>query len=194
MKREPPKGTKIEIERKAGSTTYRWSNKEKKLDLPKVFLMTWLAGWTIGGITVLSILISGSLDAEDKSFFWKWILGWAAGEVIAICFLYVLLKPLKPSVLILYEGSLHFETGTRPSVTTHLEKHRQDLATYLKGLKNNIYEVGVSELESLSLERKNERQTLCFYYGDEEVEIGDALTEPEREWIYEVIKEHIEGL
>ena len=40
------------------------------------------------------------------------------------------------------------------------------------------------------LERIGERLRLSFDYGVERVEIAEALSEPEKEWLYEVLQEH----
>jgi hypothetical protein len=55
--------------------------------------------------------------------------------------------------------------------------------------KRNV-DVQTSKIINLKLERVGEKQKLSFDYEADRIEIGETLTEPEREWLYEILKEH----
>ncbi|HEX3250606.1 MAG TPA: hypothetical protein VHS05_14340 [Pyrinomonadaceae bacterium] len=49
-----------------------------------LFLPVWLTFWTFGGITVLTLLITGS---DRNPFLFIWLCGWAVGETLALLIL-----------------------------------------------------------------------------------------------------------
>ena len=90
-------------------------------------------------------------------------------------------------------GYFVYETGTRAFDITSGFKAEQpikELLELFKALRNKIYLIKEPEPKMLNLERIGERQKLFFVYGGRRIEIGDSLSEPEREWLYEIIKEH----
>jgi hypothetical protein len=61
---------------------------------------------------------------------------------------------------------------------------------FFEKYKNRTYDLETSQMNNLRLERAGERQRLTFDYGRERIEIGCTLSEPEREWLYGVLREH----
>jgi hypothetical protein len=55
--------------------------KSAKLPWPLGFLPVWLTFWTIGGIAVLLIVITGK---SRDLFLFVWLCGWAVGETTAV--------------------------------------------------------------------------------------------------------------
>jgi hypothetical protein len=49
-------------------------------------------------------------------------------------------------------------------------------------------EVARSDIRGFVLERVGERQRLCFDQGADRLEIGAGLREPEREWLFAVLR------
>jgi hypothetical protein len=82
---------------------------------------------------------------------------------------------------------MRFETGTTGSDRVFHSRLPREL---VEKYRNRIYEIETSQLDSLRLERIGERQRLTFDHGRERIEVGKTLSEPEREWLYQIIKDH----
>jgi len=191
MVNNPPEGSRIELKRDIHSTSYIWKNPGKGLGFRNAFLFFWLCGWTIGGLMALIHIFGGSFEKEeDRWFMLAWLTFWAVGEVVVISILYFALRPQKPSVLTLSPGSIHFETGTRPLGSFNADYETSHPLAFFEKYKNKIYVLETSQINNLKLERAGERQRLTFDYGRERIEIGDSLSEPEREWLFDILREH----
>ena len=138
-------------------------------------------------------LMDESMPWNERLSAVSWLVGWAAGEAAVIGILYFVLRPKKPSVLTLTPGYLEYETGTQTfDILSAFDRRqpRKGLAALFRGLGNKTYQIKITELKSLNLERTGERQKLCFEYAGRRIEIGDSLSEPEREWLYQVLETH----
>lgn len=49
-----------------------------------LFLVVWLAGWTVGGTFALGALIAGKMPLFGRLFLLLWLGGWAVGEYSAL--------------------------------------------------------------------------------------------------------------
>jgi hypothetical protein len=188
MIHDPPKGSKIQVQRDMHSTSYVWKNDGRSLGeyVGTAFLLFWFCGWTFGGIMALLHLMSGTLDTKGTLFFLAWLIGWVLGETYVGTILYLSLRRRKPSVLTLSPGLMRFETGTTVS-DRELRSGRLPRAVLPK-CRNRVYEIETCQLKSLKLDRVGERQRLTFDYGGERIEIGQTLSEPEREWLHQTLK------
>jgi len=194
---EPPAGSQIKVERDIHSTIYTWKNGEKNIGQYGValFLIFWLCAWTVGGFTALkSLLTQDDMPLFGRLFMLFWLGGWACGEAVVIYSLYNIFRPIVPAKLILSSTYLEYETGTRP-FTFNYNYYRygrsRERPKIFQSFRNKRYHVELGKDVNLRLERVGEIQRLTFDMGAERIEVGDALSEPEREWLYEVLKEHI---
>ncbi|MHC4528865.1 MAG: hypothetical protein ACYS29_13400 [Planctomycetota bacterium] len=196
MENEPPQGSKIRMERHIDSTCYIWTEDKRGFAhyVISAFMLLWFCAWTAGGgitillfITLLFRAISGGAPWLAVLFTMAWLGGWTIGEVVVFETLYRALRRQKPAVLTLLSGRIRFETGTRPLI---LGQRTQTGFCSHKQLDNRIYELSTIELANLRLERVGDEQRLSFDRGVERVEIGQSLSEPERQWLYEVLLEH----
>jgi hypothetical protein len=196
MSRLPPEGSSIQVQDDIDSTTYIWSNGKKSWTQFPIagFMMCWLGGWTFGGyMAVTQALFAKDMPLFGRIFIMFWLGGWLFGE-IAVCYaLYNIFRPLMPAILILNRLSAEYQTGTKPfdyfnSSRNHLFGQRPKL---FQNRKNKTYLLGHKELSHLRLDFAGDRQRLIFDKGIERVEIGEMLSEPEREWLYEILKSHI---
>lgn len=190
---EPLAGSKIQISRDISSTTYFWKNGQRSLSEYPVmaFLIFWLGGWTMGGfMTVKSLLLEGDMPLSARIFILCWLGGWACGEAAVIYILYNFFKPKKPAKLTLSSSYIEYETGTSPvNFFNYCRYPRSEKRSKIfKNLRNKTYRIERSFLENLQLERVAERQRLTFDVGAERVEIGETLSEPEREWLYKILR------
>jgi hypothetical protein len=193
---EPPAGANIKVDRDMYSTTYSWENGRKSIGQYGVaaFMIFWLCGWTVGGFMAAKTLFTNNdMPLFGRLFMLFWLGGWAFGEVAVIYALYNTFKPLKPAKLTLSSTYFEYDTGTKPYNFNYYRYGRsQEKPKFFQSFRNKNYRVELNQPVNLRLERVGERQRLTFDIGSERIEIGDTLTEPEREWLYEILREHIE--
>ncbi|MHC4214137.1 MAG: hypothetical protein ACYSWP_12260 [Planctomycetota bacterium] len=193
MNTEPPEGSRINVERDSYSTTYTWTNGEKNIGqyATAAFLTFWLCGWTVGGFMAATMLFSNNdMPIFARLFMLFWLGGWACGEAFAIYSIYNTFKPLKPAKLILSSTYCEYETGTTPFNFSRYNRdnYPQEKPKMFRSYRNKSYRLELGNMVNLQLERIGERQRLTFDMAAERIEIGEVLSEPEREWLYEVIK------
>ena len=195
MNVEQPLGSQITVDRDIHSTTYSWKNGEKNIAQYGIaaFMTFWLCGWTVGGFIAMKQLFSGNdMPLFGRLFMLFWLGGWACGEAFVIYALYNTFKPVKPSKLILSSTFLEYETGTKPYNSFDYSRYNryQGRRKFFQRFRNKVYRLELRNPIDFQLERIGERQRLTFDIGSERVEIGEALSEPEREWLYAVLREH----
>ena len=71
--------------------------------------------------------------------------------------------------------------------------HKTKLLPLIKGIKNRIYKVPWPEIHNLQLKRFGVKQRLSFDHEGQEINIGKHLTEPEQEWLFEILRERMES-
>jgi len=194
MSREPPEGSAIRVDRDIYSSVYSWYNGKSSVlrYLIAVFFLVFLGFWFVGEIHAIHSLMKDDMPLFGRLFTLFWLGGWTIGGIVIMYLIYNLVKPLKPASLKLSAGSIRYETGTEPFDFFMWDyRQRKESFNFFKGFRNKVYEVENANMQNLRLERIGERQRLSFDYGAQRVEIGKSLTEPEREWLYEVLKEHI---
>lgn len=152
-----------------------------------LFMLVWLGGWAVGEFFVVSMVLSGNANL----FMIFWLAGWTIGGVFAMRQVYFLARPSKPEKIILDATSLIFEAGT--SIAALLSNKRSENEDPAPTYSKNKYIVPKNDLGEIRLERVGERQRLTFDYGAERVEVGFFLKEPEREWLFSVLK-HWKGV
>jgi hypothetical protein len=185
----PPDGSKIQVEHAIDSTTYLWKNYDRRFTAVTAVLIFWLAGWIVISIATQDARSSGANDDKGPGPMNTGV--WAAGAIAAGAVLCFSLRPQKPSILTLSAGKVRFETGTFPLGSLCDRRGLIWLLSSVSGLRNKTYEIETSEVEDLKLLKHRERQELTFEYQGRTVEIGRALTEPEREWVYHMLSQHV---
>lgn len=197
MKDEPPAGSRIIVDRSMYSTTYLWKNGEKSLKRYPVaaFLLFWLGGWTFGGFAVIkSLLTNDNTPLFGRMFMLFWLGGWALGETGVIYILYCMFRPQEPAKLTLSPGFIEYQPGTEPfnfNRSTYCQSSQKP--NFFQGLRNKSYRIETRDISNLKLDQSGERQRLTFDIGAERIEIGEILSEPEREWLFEILQSHISG-
>ncbi|OHB52669.1 MAG: hypothetical protein A2Y12_03150 [Planctomycetes bacterium GWF2_42_9] len=193
---EPLQGSCIKAYRDIHSTTLTWMNgKTGIIQYPvALFMIFWLGGWTFGGFMAAKELFTGEqMPLFARGFLLFWLGGWAFGECAVIYALCNILKPLKPSKLILSNDNIEFQTGTKalnPFGDWTYQKSNRKKPKFFSTFKNKLYKFKPGEINNLKLDYTGDNQKLTFDIGAERIEIGPTLTEPEREWLYNIIKNH----
>ncbi|MHC4659623.1 MAG: hypothetical protein ACYS83_10695 [Planctomycetota bacterium] len=52
-------------------------------------------------------------------------------------------------------------------------------------------EIDVSKITNLTLEAISDRKRLSFDYSAERIEIGETLSDADKQWLYAILKEHL---
>lgn len=195
MNKEPPEGSAIRVDRDIHTTVYTWDNGKSSVFryLVAAFFLIFLCFWFVGEISAIRSLMKDDMPLFGRLFVLFWLGGWTVGGVMIMYFIYNLIKPMKPAILKLSVGSIRYETGTEPFDFFMWDyRQRKEFSGFFKRFHNKVYDVESANIQNLQLERVGERQRLSFDYGAQRLEIGKALTEPEKEWLYDILKEYIE--
>jgi len=154
-----------------------------------LFLLFWLCGWLFGLVSVVKQLLS---DSGPNTFLLIWLCGWTVGGLFALATVYLLLRPQKPESITFGPYSLTYNTGS-PALDFmnpyYMMRNKRNLPNPFSLLfrKAKQYEFTRGDCPEFLLEGLGDAQRLRFDDGAERVVIGEYLSEPEREWIAEVL-------
>lgn len=189
---QPPVGSKIETIADAGGlhltlpvtkpSLLRW--------LPALFLLGWMAGWAVGWWSAFSALF-----LKDKGptgggtvFLAGWLIAWTAGGVMAMLALYRLLQKPRPATLLLTPELLRYDPGVQPLDFTNWaqQQRRQNPLTAFRSKPTAI--MPRAEAGEPKLARVGEELRLTIDHGVQRVAVGESLSEPELEWLAEILR------
>ena len=195
MKKEPPASFGIRVEETLDGTSYSWKDQESapaKFRRVAVHLLFACVAFCFA-LFVLSRLASGS---EEVPPYFHWIVfGVCIVMVLSNLFVaYSTIKGRKPFVLTLSLGSIRYEMGTISKGTIdkealNIRSLNEAITVAKKYMKRNL-DMEISKVANLRLESIGEQQRLYLDYEGETCEIGPTLSGPEREWLYELLREH----
>ena len=195
MYREPLEGSQIEVERGIDSTTYMWLNgRNGRVQYrDSAIMITIIVGLIYGGFMVLG----DSCFTEEMPFYAKLALPALCIFFMAWCIhnLYIIRSNPKPAMLKLSAGGIEYDTGTEPFDLFSMDErcgHRVRPPLF-RVLRSKVYRAEAGEVKNLQLQPMLGGHRLIFFIGDESIELGEGLSEAEREWLYEVIKKHVSG-
>ena len=149
------------------------------------FLCVWMAGWTAGGIAVLSGLLTGTNEA--KAFSALWLVGWAIGWITVAAILYMSFRPQHSESLTFKGSRFDYDSGTlHPLAVMSLKTYTMPMEFFRKFYKRK-------KLQNLNLTDTDIRMDsnpsrLYFDHNSERIEIGRFLAEPEVEWLYQYVQ------
>ena len=125
-------------------------------------------------------------------------LGWAIGASRPGFKLFRLLCPRHPESVVLGDHVSHYDSGTASSylatkpgparnLSARLARARRFMACDIPFAPRKRFRIDKEELGALVLDRVDDHQGLYLDHGDDRVEIGKSLREPDREWLAAVI-------
>jgi hypothetical protein len=177
-----PAGSSIEVQNELTRTTLSWHNPRggiRRIGI-SIFLTAWLGGWAMGEYSAAHQLV----EQPIQMFLVFWLAGWTVGGVFVLFTLFRLLQPSRPERIILDSLSLTYEPGT--------ELFSLSDNNWWKAIQNfrsrKVVTAQKNEIGEVKLDRVGERQRLTFDYGSERVEVGTYIQEPEREWLFTVLR------
>ena len=187
MSPTPPEGSNIIIDFDSGF---------QKLIIPQpaggvmrvficAFLIFWLGGWALGWISTASELAKRDNPAELFLIFW--LGGWTVGGIFVFWFLYKLLRPSIPEMLILSRPHLVYDSGVAPFQFSFGFRSQMDM--WKKLFQKRIRaEFGPNHLKTMRLREFDSGNRLTIDHGNKRIEMGAGASEPEREWLFNIIK------
>lgn len=181
-----PINSTIEVISELNKTMIVWKNPRGSSTkyLVVVFSLAWLVGWSF----VLNSVINQILNEDYNSSLIFWLIGWSIGGIIALKSVIQLIRPAKPEKLILDFETLTFEHGTPVFQGVEIRGFENNREDSTPSNSKRKYSIPKKEVGEIRLERIGERQRLSLDHGAERIEIGYYLTEPEREWLFSVLK------
>lgn len=177
----PPDGSRIQVEETFQGTRFAWKNPDSPLGRlgTGCFLLFWLGGWTVGGIFAISQLWRSLTEGSPVSLFLLfWLGGWALGEIFAARMLFQMMRG--PGFTTLFLGARNIEY--QPGSLLHFGTARSQADTRAVSAEKH-------KIANLQLTHVNQHLRLSFDVGVRRVEIGPLLSEPEKEWLHQIIED-----
>ncbi len=150
------------------------------------FLCFWLCGWAFGEVMVFRELLAGRANL----FMLVWLGGWSIGGVFALLSVWNALKPMQPeSVQLSFDSFTHYP-GFAP-LSMGMKQNSENMPSFKNMIRSAVPIILTrQELnQGFVLDRVGERQRLRFDHGAKRIEIGSVLTEPEREWLHQLLEQ-----
>ena len=185
----PLDGSKIQVEHESGY---------QKLIIPQpsggitryfvsAFMLFWLGMWAFGWIAAASQLVRGNGNGPADVFLIFWLGGWTVGGIFAIWVLYKSLRPSVPETIILSRPFLVYDSGIAPFKFPL--GHRSQMDMWKKLFQRRLkLEFDQSQLKTLRLREFEDGNRLTIDQGAKRLEIGTGASEPEREWLHELLQ------
>ncbi len=183
----PPGGSRIKVEIEDGRQVVVVPQDNAGLTryLVAVFLVLWLSMWFAGFWGAVNSVIGGSAGL----FITVWLTGWTFGGLVAMRFLYRLMRPSVPERFILGRPRLGYDSGV-PTFQVFAGfgmKHQLEFWRMLFP-KRMVCEFSQTELATLKLRESDESNRLTIDRGTERIDLGNRASEIEREWLFEVLR------
>lgn len=185
-----PPGCAIEEQVDAEGVTLRWPPPAPGL---KVYAVAGMYALFLGPLTLgLSITACSILFNPAGGLSGCFIFVWCLLAFVGACLVYgiwTLVRADRPESVRLEPERLRYEPGRSKakSFQEWFESPRPKAGTPSPPAPRPVV-VKRAEIRGFVLDRVGERQRLSFEFGNERVEIGAFLREPEREWLHAILR------
>ena len=150
------------------------------------FMIFWLGGWAMGWISAFHQITSGSKGAEPFLVFW--LCGWTVGGAFAGWWLWRMLRRAVPETLLFSKPDLIYDTGVQPFQMSFDHRSQMDIWKRMFEKRKKV----VFTLENIRTVRLRDTDCgnrLTIDQANQRIDLGKGLTEVEREWLCEQIKQ-----
>lgn len=186
-----PNGSRIETDFTSEGTKIQWKNPDNPLYRFGVaaFILFWLGGWVTGETTTAQKLWTEFQQGKPlESFLLFWLCGWTVGGVFAVTFLFTLLRGAGKSQLLLGNYDLTYKPGRIP-ISSLYQRNRQQISNPLKMFTGGkTISAKKQEITNLHIGFAGDQLRVTFDLGAQRIEVGEFLTEPEKEWLHKTIE------
>ncbi len=185
-----PNGSQIEKSYTTQGYSIQWKNPDNLLSRygSVAFMLFWLGGWSIGETTTAQKLWTEFQQGKPLvSFEIIWLGGWTVAGLSALSYIYPFLRDAGTTQLVLGNYELTYNPGRQPTTEFLLNKTKQVGNSFIYTGGNNIT-AKKQDISNLQLIYIGERLRLSFDIGAQRIEVGEYLTEPEKEWLHKTIE------
>ena len=152
-----------------------------------VFLSFWLCGWAVGFVSALAQVMEG----KGTAFLTTWLAGWTVGGCVVVFILVRLFRKGVPESFVFRGGEVGYDTGL-PSLPVRFGRwDARDYSRIFSRRKQMSF--SAEELKTVRLSTELGYQRLVIDRGVDRIEVGQTLTEPEREWLHALLLSSIQG-
>lgn len=151
------------------------------------FIAFWLCGWAVGWVSAAGEIARRGNDDASRLFLGGWLGAWTVGGGFAVWLLCAMLRPTRPESVRLEADVMRYDPGRAPYVPWRRYPWWGWGGSAVPA-PTPAAVVARSDIRGFVLGRVGERQRLCFDRGADRLEIGAPLREPEREWLFAVLR------
>ena len=189
----PPEGSRIKFEQFISGVKYSWSNAVPAGGSWAVilFLCAWMGGWYFGETTAIRHLFYAENIESPQYFLMFWLAGWTLGGLWCAFTIFLFIRPTKPSELTLENHELTYYTGLLKPRLSFDNKVKSKNRNKLPSFTGKRYVIPFSGISNIKLERIDGELKLTIDNNAKRVEIGETLSEPEKEWLCTVLQQDI---
>ena len=150
----------------------------------------WIVSVTIIGL--VAVLPQAAKSNDGSKFAFLIIFGVIAllGGAYSFCITYRALRPTVPETLLLSRPNVVYDSGIPPF---KMPGRHTSFAAMWRFLfpKRHIIEITPEQLGTLELREHADGNRLTIDINGKRIEIGRALTDPDRRWLHTLLHEHI---
>jgi len=185
----PPEGSKIKIDLESGF---------QKLIIPHAsggiirylvgaFILFWLGGWAVGWVSAASQLLKNKGQGPVDLFLIFWLGAWTVGGILVFFTLFRILRPSVPETLLLSQPSITYDSGVPRFQLSFSFRSQMDVwkKLFQKRLRTEFDPI---QIQTLKLREFGTGNRLTIDQGNKRLEIVASASEPEREWLYALVK------
>lgn len=184
-----PLNSSIEVVNELNKTVIFWQNPQTSFGKrigSLIFILIWTGLWSLGAYY---FVISNLLNDGVNIFSVFASLIWISGIVIALLNLLKIARPNRPDRIILDNSNLIFEVGTNPFDGVEIKNYNNEKTDYVPKYHQRKYQITKGEIDKITLEEKDDRQTLRINSDIAPIEIGFFLNKSEKEWLFQVLND-----
>ncbi|WP_097460404.1 hypothetical protein [Mangrovitalea sediminis] len=148
-----------------------------------IFIICWLGGWVVGFHHAVAQLLSG----KGGAFLIFWLGGWTVGGAFAVAIVVRIFRKPVPERLLLNKPNLAFDSGVPPFKLKTGSNSPKDQWQALFPKRKKL-QFTPDQINTLSLRETYSGNRLTVDVGNMRIDLAGAVTEVEREWLYQYLK------
>ncbi len=149
-----------------------------------LFILFWLGMWFVGFRSALEQVMAG----KGQAFLIFWLAAWTVGGCFALLMVFRIFRPSVAEALALGADAVAYDSGIPPFRQNMFSTNRNE---FWKAAFQRRIRVTVSrqDLRSLRLRETDTGNRLTVDVASRRVDLANAASEVEREWLYRVLAE-----
>jgi len=183
----PPANSKIRVEYVDGSDVIVIPQRKGGFFryLVGLFMLFWIAAWAMGWAFGVGAMITG--NNTYRAFLLFWLGAWTLGGLFAMYYLYRLFQPAVPETIVLASPEPAYDSGIAPLRVSFAFGSQRDAWRRLFQQRHRTT-FSLSELDTLKIRDVESGNRLTIDQGARRLYLAESATEPEKEWLYGVLK------